>query len=194
MLDAFAAYILPDMIVEEAFQPPVPTGLPPVDIYKTWATSDGHVVGIIIQDSQFEGMCRAMNREDLLENSDYNTFLGRLTNITVLYDVIETELAKWTTAEFVERARRFEAPFAPVNTVEEFFRDPQALHNRTWFEAEDPAAGTARYLRHPTRYSETPASLRRHPPRLGEHTDEVLVEAGYAAADVERLRGDGAVG
>ncbi len=60
--------------------------------------------------------------------------------------------------------------------------------NRTVFESEDAAAGRIRYLRNPVRLSATPASLHRHPPRLGEHTDDVLNAAGYSEQGIAALR------
>ena len=85
-------------------------------------------------------------------------------------------------------------PFGPVKTVREFAEDPQARHNRTIFDAEHPEAGTMRYIRYPGHLSETPASLHRHPPRLGEHSREILAEAGLAGADIERLVSEGVIG
>jgi len=108
--------------------------------------------------------------------------------------LLEVEVAKWSTVELVERARRFGAPLAPVNGVREFMADPQVRANRTVFEVEDPRAGTLRQLAHPARYADTPASLRRLPPQRGEHTDEVLAEAGYGADEIRALRDCGAVG
>ena len=93
----------------------------------------------------------------------------------------------------LERARRFGAPVAPVNGVREFMADPQVRANRTIFEVQDPHAGTLRQLGHFARYSETPATLRRLPPQHGEHTDEVLGEAGYGEAEIRALRASGAV-
>jgi crotonobetainyl-CoA:carnitine CoA-transferase CaiB-like acyl-CoA transferase len=80
-----------------------------------------------------------------------------------------------------------------VNGVREFMADPQVQASATIFEVDDPAAGTIRQLRHPARFSETPTSMRRTPPRLGEHTDEVLAEAGYDDAEIQTLRASGAV-
>jgi crotonobetainyl-CoA:carnitine CoA-transferase CaiB-like acyl-CoA transferase len=193
MLDAFAAYALPDVIVTEAFQPAEPGVAPRLDIYRTWETADGYVVGIVIQDDQFRGVCRALAREDLLEDARYASFAGRLQHADALFEVFETELRKWPTAEFVARARAEEAPFGPVNDVTGFFADPQVRHNRTWEDVEDPEGGTIRYLRHPARYSATPASLRRHPPRLGQHTEEVLREAGYGSGELRRWRESGLI-
>ena len=84
-------------------------------------------------------------------------------------------------------------PFGPVKTVREFAEDPQAKHNRTIFDAQDPQAGTMRYVRYPGHLSETPACLHRHPPRLGEHSSEILQEAGYSESAIAQLRDSGVI-
>ncbi|HIF94371.1 MAG: CoA transferase [Myxococcales bacterium] len=192
MLDAFAAYVLPDLLMTQVLEPQ--SEVPPaVDIYRTFATRDGHVTGIIIQDDQFEGFCRAINREDLLERPEFKTLIGRIIHADEFFALCESELAKWSTADFIERARKFGAPMAPVQTIAEFLDDPQTRHNGIVFEAQDPRGGRTRMLRHPVRYGESPASLRRHPPRIGEHTDEILAEAGLDAEAVQQLRKNEAV-
>ena len=187
MLDAFAAYALPDMISTETFQP-AEENSSGLDIFRTWETADGHVVGLVIEDAQFQGMCRAIERTDLIEDERFSSFMGRIQNADEIFSLFEDELRKWSTAEFVSRAREFGAPFGPVNDLAGFFDDPQVRHNRTWEDVENPERGTTRYLNHPARYSETPASLRRHPPRLGQHTEEVLLEAGFDAVDLLKWR------
>jgi crotonobetainyl-CoA:carnitine CoA-transferase CaiB-like acyl-CoA transferase len=193
MLDSFAAYVLPDLMAARALdpQPDLPGD---VDIYRTFPTRDGYVTGIVIQDSQFEGFCRAIEREDLLESPDYRTIVDRILRADQLFELCAGELAKLSTDEFIERARRFGAPFAPAQTVEDFLEDPQVKHSGVHFDIEDPLGGSTRMLRHPVRYGESPASLRRHPPRIGEHTDEILAAAGLDAEAVARLREEGAVG
>jgi len=193
MLDSFAAYVLPDLLATRVLDPQ-PDLPPEVDIYRTFATRDGHVTGIIIQDSQFEGFCKAIGREDLLEAPEYKTIIDRIIRAEQLFAMCEEELAKLSTDDFIERARRFGAPFAPAQTIEEFLADPQVEHSGVHFEMEDPKGGKTRMLRHPARYGESPASLRRHPPRIGEHTDEILAAAGLDAEAVARLRKEGAVG
>jgi crotonobetainyl-CoA:carnitine CoA-transferase CaiB-like acyl-CoA transferase len=196
MLDAYAAFALPDVLGPESFHPVAepPAGmLGATNIHRTWRTADGHVVMMIVEDAQFRAICRAIEREDLESDPRFDGLLARLTNGVALYALLEVELVKWSTAELVERARRFGAPLAPVNGVREFMSDPQVRANRTVFEVEDPRAGTLRQLSHAARYAETPASLRRLPPQLGEHTDEVLAEIGYGADEIRALRASGAV-
>jgi crotonobetainyl-CoA:carnitine CoA-transferase CaiB-like acyl-CoA transferase len=196
MLDAYAAFALPDVLGPESFHPveEQPAGmLTANNIHRTWKTADGHVVMMIVEDPQFRAICQALDREDLLGDPRFDGLLARLGNGVALYALLEVELAKWTTEVLVERARRFGAPLAPVNGVREFMADPQVRASRTVFEVEDPRAGTLRQLAHPARYAETPASLRRLPPQRGEHTDEVLAEVGYGADEIRALRESGTI-
>src|SRR5262249_60325602 len=118
MPDAFAAYVLPDLITHYTFQPLDAPPPPPLDIYKTWATADGFVVGIVIEDAQFAGLCQALGREDCIGTPQFATFADRVNHADALYEMIETELRKWSTAEIIERARRFGPPLRPVHTLD----------------------------------------------------------------------------
>jgi crotonobetainyl-CoA:carnitine CoA-transferase CaiB-like acyl-CoA transferase len=194
MLDAYAAFMLSDVITGHAFadDPPHP-GLKPGVVHRTWQTADGYVVMMIIEDRQFQGVCRALGREDMIEDPRCKDLLARIQNIEELFQILEDELRKWPTAEFVERARKFGAPVSPANGLPEFLADPQVAHNRTVFEVKDPEAGTLRLLRSPVRFERTPANLRGLPPRLGEQTDAILREAGYAEEDIAAFRAAGTV-
>ncbi len=195
MLDAFAAFILPDALLRDTFLPSDEwQGLPDISmIHRTWETADGHVVIMTVEDGQFQGLCRALEREDLIADERFGSLLMRIVNGMELLDTLSSELRKWPTAVLLERARRFGAPLAPANTVQDFLHDPQVAANRTVFEAEDNRAGLIRYLRNPVRLPVTPPSLRRHPPRLGEHTDEVLREAGFMDEEIGALRGQAVI-
>ena len=196
MLDAYAAFSLVDSLSYHTF-PPVGE-IPPDEItrqiYRAWKTRDGHVAAIVIEDHQFHALCRTLDREDLIDDPRCANLITRIQHAQEIFPIMGEEIAKWTTAEILERARKFEAPIAPVHDIAALIEDPQARHNGTVFETEDPEAGTVRLLRNPIRYAATPTNVRRPPPRLGENTEEVLRELGYGDAEIEALRRDGSLG
>ena len=194
MLDAFSAFMLPDVLGDETFLPSVGPPAPRLDgVYRAWETADGHVVLLVIEDRQFEAICRVLAREELIANPRYAGLLQRIAHAEELFELLEGELRKWTTADLVERARRFGVPLAPVHDVAGFLADPQVAASGTVFEADDGAAGHLRLLRSPVRFAATPSRFARRPPRLGEHSDEVLRERGYANDAIAALRAAGCI-
>ncbi len=193
MLNAYAQLTMPDNMTPESFQPkPEFEGTMP-DMYRVWECADGHLVGMVILDKQYQSLCLCLNREDLAEDERFVEMGARLRNNHALNEIIAEELRQWPCAELLEKLREHEVPFAPVYDMHDFMADPQVAHNRTVFDAEDPQGGTTRYIRHPGDYEKTPATLRRHPPRYGEHTDEILREAGFSDEQVNGWREAGVI-
>lgn len=177
MIDAFSSFVLGDAYAPQTFGgPPVPREGD--GVYRAWKTRDGHVAFLIIEDRQYQAMCRVIGREDLIEEPAFATLAERLVNAPDLLAVLEVEVAEWTTRELVERAHRFGAPLGEVHDIDGFLANPQVLHNRTHFELDHPTGVKMRVFRNPPRYSETPSSVRRVPPVLGQDTEAVLREIG----------------
>jgi crotonobetainyl-CoA:carnitine CoA-transferase CaiB-like acyl-CoA transferase len=192
MLDAFAAFMLVDVLRDDTFPSAESFPLPDLEVHRAWETADGHVVMMIIEDHQFQAMCRALDREDLIDDPRCANLIQRVLNAEELFRITAEECRKWKTAELVERARRFGAPVATCNGLPEFLADPQVAANQTVFETAD-RAGPIRMLRNPVRFEETPTDVRQTPPRLGEHSDEILREVGYTEEEIEALRSGGSV-
>lgn len=193
MIDAWAANSLPDMMPVDSFVPNEMPDPAPLAVLRTFATSDGYVVGMALQDNHFRGLCEALECTELLDRPGMGTLGERVANFKPWLDAIEEVMGRFSTDELLRRLDAAGVPFGRVNTIREFAEDPQARHNRSIFEAEHPEAGTMRYIRYPGHLSETPASLHKHPPRLGEHGAEILREAGYSDAQIEELAQDGVV-
>ena len=193
MIDAYAANSLPDMLPVDSFQPSDMPDAEPLAVLRTFATQDGFVVGMALQDNHFKGLCEALECEHLMEREGMRNVGERITDFEPWLDAIEVEIAKWPTDELLKRFDANGVPFGKVKTIREFAEDPQAKHNRTLFDAEHPDLGTLRYVRYPGHLSETPASLTRHPPLLGQHSNEILAELGISEEEVSALRQSGVV-
>jgi len=161
--------------------------------YQTFRASDGFVNICCANNALFERMCRAIDLEDLLEDARFADNGSRVKHRDVLVPLIAARVHGMKKGDVVRKLREANVPVGPINDLAEVFNDPVVRHLGLIAEVDHPVAGRVRAPGIPVRMSETPASVRRAPPLLGEHTDEVLGELGYEPDEIKRLRTDGAV-
>lgn len=160
----------------------------PFEVYRT---ADGDVVAGAWAPGAFERLCQALDREDLAEDPRFRSDADRLANRAQLNDILRPLMATRTTAEWTERFRAAQALFGEVNSVSETLAHPQVAGMLT--TVRHATLGDIPQLGPPITMSGTPGSVTKAPPVLGQHTVEVLVEAGFSAAEVDRLVDQGVV-
>ena len=161
-----------------------PTAIP-TGVFKT---RDGHMNLAVAGHKIWARFCAAIGAPELVQHADYLTGALRSKNRDALHVDIERQLVARDTAEWVDLLNEAGVPCGPIYTIDQAFADPQV---RALGIAQ--TVGDVTYLGQPVTLSRTPSFVATHPPAQGEHTDDVLHELGYGAAEIQQLRNQGIV-
>ena len=191
LLDAYSAFALPEQISSMTFrdEPAGGGGGSSINVFSLLETKDGYASGLV-QHRQLRDTCVALGREDLLEDPRFGSTGAVMLNQQQLFEELSTVTRTMTKAELAQLAITHRLPIAPVNTYDEYFDDPQVLHNQSYIDFPDPELGPMRLISPFAAFSASPAQIYRRPPRLGEHTSEVLREAGLSDPIIGQARQD----
>lgn len=159
---------------------------PSIVPYQPFATSDGHVMLAIANDSQFRSFCKSIEREDLALRFSTNEsrVSGRDELVAILAEILKTKPSK----TWVELGEAKGFPCGPINRIDQVFEDPHVQENKTVVEIPHDRLGVVRTVANPIRLSRTPVSIAKAPPVLGAHTEEVLKNLGLSQEEIDHLR------
>jgi len=158
---------------------------------RPYQTRDGYVCALIYNDKQWQAFFQVIGRPEMFSSKEYSTQQARSRNYDGAYAMVAEEMKKRTTAEWIEALERADIPVQRMNQLADIVADPHLAATHYFRTVEHPSEGTIRSMAVPSEWSESAPEYRRHAPRLGEHTREVLAEAGYAQEKIERLIASG---
>ena len=161
---------------------------PIVAPYDTFATADGYVNMAVGNDSLWQRFCDAFGLDDAKCDPDLLTGAGRITNKAKVYDIVCSALLAYPTDEVVRRLDERGVPCGPILSVDEVFEHPQTEEYRLKRTIQHPLIGDLTLAGFPYDFASSSLEITRHPPMLGEQTDEILRELGFTDEEINSTR------
>ena len=144
--------------------------------YQAFEALDGHLILAVGNDGQWKRFCGAVEREDLAVDERFGTNPERVANRKVLIPILDKLFQGNSVEYWVDLCRSADVPAGPVNSIDQVFSDPQVLERGMFQSLDRPSGETVPMAGSPLNLSQTPVEMRLPPPRLGEHTNEILIE------------------
>lgn len=160
--------------------------------YQAFPTHDGWITIGGANPANWERLARMMGLAELLDDPRFRTNADRMQHRAELAEIVSAQTRQRTTQDLVAALDAAGIPAGPVNRIGEMLADPHVLARNMVVETIHPVAGPTRALGVPIKLSQTPGTVRRPAPLLGQHTREVLHEAGYSNAEIDALVESGA--
>ncbi len=195
MFETMTSFVMAEHLWGMAFDPPKgPPGYVRLmsQHRKPYPTKDSYIAMLPYLDAHWEKFCRLTGHPELIEDPRFKTLANRVRNIDATYSITGAIMATRTTAEWLQVFDNSGVPVIVVNTLEDLMTDPHLTATGFWQFQEHPTEGRLRMASFPVNFGASPAAITRPAPRLGEHTVEVLQEAGLSIADIEKLTATGA--
>ena len=152
-----------------------------------YQAEDKYITAGAVSDAEWKGMCKALKREDLIDDERFATPSGRVANAQIRKEITGEEIAKWKSSEILKRLQEEGVPSAPLLDRMELLDNDQILANESILRVNIDGFGEVRQARPAARFSKTPSELSRPAPKLGEHSFEILSSLGFDDAIIENF-------
>ena len=162
--------------------------------YQSFKARDRQFVFAAGNDGQWEKFCHAIERPQWISDQRFSTNSARVLNRELVVNTLNDLFGTRDADHWLELCEQIGLPAGPINTIDRVFADPQVKSREMRVTAQHSQDGTVSLINSPLRIPTTPISIRRAPPTLGEHTEDVLNELlGYDKASISALRDEGIV-
>jgi crotonobetainyl-CoA:carnitine CoA-transferase CaiB-like acyl-CoA transferase len=192
MLETMVAFNCQEHLGGSVFDPTVGAmGYEPIraGMRRPFRTVDGYLCFLPYIDAHWRRFFELIARPDLAADPRFGTLRGRQANLGLVWEEVGTQVAKRSNAEWMALLDGTDIPHAVLNDLEDLLDDPHLVATGFWEMRDHPTEGRLRLPSNPIGMPASPPSIRRLPPRLGEHTAEVLAEHGFPEAEINRLVG-----
>ena len=153
--------------------------------YQAFKTKDKWITVGASNQNTWLMLLKAINRQDLQENEMFSSNLSRKKNTTQLVEILNTELIKKTSDEWLKIFDDNGLPCGPINSITEMFEDPQTIHREMIIEVDNKKAGKSKAIGMPIKFSKSKTEKSKGAPNLGEHTREIMLSFGYKHEEIE---------
>ena len=161
--------------------------------YQVFEAADGHLILAVGNDAQFVRFCEVAGRPELARDERFVRNADRVRHRDALVPMLADVMLTRSKQQWLGALEAAKVPCGAINNLAEVFADPQVQARAMAIPMPHPLSDSLRLVASPMKLSATPVHVRRAPPLLGQHTDEVLAEFGLDAAERERLRARGVV-
>ena len=177
------------------------TGNPPVALgtanrmtapYQAVKAKDGYFVMGATNNKLWQLLCGILERPDLLQKVEYQTIAGRLGQREQLIQELENSFALKSADEWIDLLLEHGIPAGPILDYPQAFESEHGRHRQMRIEIDHPLEGKVPNIGFAVKMQGTPQEVRRHPPLLGEHTQEILTQAGFTPDEIKALEEQGA--
>jgi len=162
--------------------------------YGVFRARDGYLTIGATGEKRWRRLCEVLDAEEWLDDPRFQTNGDRYQNRELLAELISQRLQERTIDEWEQLFNQSGIPCGPIYRIDQAMEHPQVRHRQMVVELPHPTIGTVRLLGLPVKLSETPGAVRRAPPLLGQHTDDVLAEIGITGDELQQLRERGVIG